>query len=1164
MKNMKTKKILVYTLILLLSISFISGIFAPAKAETTFTPITLPCTITESGNYAISGSWTGSGVGLNISASNVIVDGQNYSIDLPTNSTGDYGVYMDSQSYVTLQNLNVISAKIGLQVNSSNTFTIVNCSITNGFDNGLSIVNCTDFNVGNCSIVKNYKNGINVNASNNFQIFDCNASANLWGGILASASSEFGVYSCNVSANTEDNGFYAENCDSFTLDSVDLSYNGWHGFSVYKSSNYALLSSNCCYNHMAGVYTGYGNNSYIQNCVIDGNGDLGIVVPYQIEGYFDYNEVANNPQAALVYLSDSISFNNNNIENNGLAVGAYYGGIQATDSNCTLYGNNFDSNYDALLWEVSDSTSNNTFNANDNIFQNNTYTMFLDYGIPSSNTNQKLYFFNNFINDSALIDPICLTASYSGNYLPINSNILNLNTTTNLGERIYSNGPVIGGNFWATPDSTGISQISTDADQDGFVDSAFNLFNNASIGLAYDYHPYSLNFNVNTWINITLPARITSPGNYRITAPYTGRGTALTIEASNVTVDGQNNLIQNLMLPLVESDIAPLTPSGTGVMLSYSENLTLMNFNIQGERTGIRARESSFTVTNSNFSDCTNYGILVQGCYNYNVQGCNFLGNSEGLGGSSCVNGTISGCYFNNNIEGIDMTDSSNCTYINSMFNNSSAFALWDIYSANETISGNCFDHTGTSDSNDWEGTALFLGDVDCKVSNNIFLNNYNGFFWGVGEPEFNYTQLIYNNKFIANNNTMLLCCFEPNNCTNEKLYFYNNFVNDTNYVNPYSFSEYNSGPNLPFNSSILIFKVPLQAGTRVYSNGGMIGGNYWAYPNGTGPSQTGTDANHDGFIDTKFDIFNNASIGAFYDYLPLSTGYISNLTFTVGTSQSIAPNQPSSVITVSQVDAFGPVTSGFTVNLISSSIAGIFSSDASGNTPITRVTIPANSSSASFYYRDAIAGTPTITVTAQNANPASTVFSITYGVSSTTPTPTVTPTPTPTATPTPTPTPIPTPNTIQANKDDNTKITIAINGNITTSQFTNATITTNQTAVTTTLSFTVTGETGTSGFCNMTISKAEIPYGTTLVVYIDGQPAVDQGYTQDSQNYYVWYTTHFSTHNVELRFTGQPTSDSESPMLMYAAIIAVIAVALAIAVIAVTKRKHKPAKTPQ
>ena len=40
-----------------------------------------------------------------------------------------------------------------------------------------------------------------------------------------------------------------------------------------------------------------------------------------------------------------------------------------------------------------------------------------------------------------------------------------------------------------------------------------------------------------------------------------------------------------------------------------------------------------------------------------------------------------------------------------------------------------------------------------------------------------------------------------------------------------------------------------------------MIGGNYWAHPNGTGPSQTGADANHDGFADAPFDLFGNQTV---------------------------------------------------------------------------------------------------------------------------------------------------------------------------------------------------------------------------------------------------------------------------------------------------------------
>jgi vacuolar-type H+-ATPase subunit I/STV1 len=32
---------------------------------------------------------------------------------------------------------------------------------------------------------------------------------------------------------------------------------------------------------------------------------------------------------------------------------------------------------------------------------------------------------------------------------------------------------------------------------------------------------------------------------------------------------------------------------------------------------------------------------------------------------------------------------------------------------------------------------------------------------------------------------------------------------------------------------------------------------------------------------------------------------------------------------------------------------------------------------------------------------------------------------------------------------------------------------------------------------------------------------AQNQGYTQDADNYYVWYTTHFSTHQIKIMFTS-------------------------------------------
>jgi beta-lactamase regulating signal transducer with metallopeptidase domain len=70
-----------------------------------------------------------------------------------------------------------------------------------------------------------------------------------------------------------------------------------------------------------------------------------------------------------------------------------------------------------------------------------------------------------------------------------------------------------------------------------------------------------------------------------------------------------------------------------------------------------------------------------------------------------------------------------------------------------------------------------------------------------------------------------------------------------------------------------------------------------------------------------------------------------------------------------------------------------------------------------------------------------------------------------------------------------------------------------------------VTGESGTVGFGNITIPISAVTYGTTPTIYIDGQIAPNQGYTQDSNNYYVWYTTHFSTHLITIEFTATPNS---------------------------------------
>jgi hypothetical protein len=166
-------------------------------------------------------------------------------------------------------------------------------------------------------------------------------------------------------------------------------------------------------------------------------------------------------------------------------------------------------------------------------------------------------------------------------------------------------------------------------------------------------------------------------------------------------------------------------------------------------------------------------------------------------------------------------------------------------------------------------------------------------------------------------------------------------------------------------------------------------------------------------------------------------------------------------------------------------------------------------------------------------------------------PLPTSTPKPTATSTPTPTSN-----STMPATTENGTTVELTITGNVTSAQVSNAVITADQSAAKTTISFTLTGETGTTGFSNLTIPRSAVPYGNTPTVYIDGQQVQNQGYTEDPQNFHVWFTAHFSTHQIEISFTGRTTQPL--PWTTIAIVIVAIAVAIGILTVAMQKRKGK------
>jgi len=79
-------------------------------------------------------------------------------------------------------------------------------------------------------------------------------------------------------------------------------------------------------------------------------------------------------------------------------------------------------------------------------------------------------------------------------------------------------------------------------------------------------------------------------------------------------------------------------------------------------------------------------------------------------------------------------------------------------------------------------------------------------------------------------------------------------------------------------------FNTTKQLGTRIYSAGGYIGGNYWTNPTGNGYSDTCIDSNKDGFCDEPLNLSNGTSVA--YDYLPLSDEYTTTTTTTLPLSR--------------------------------------------------------------------------------------------------------------------------------------------------------------------------------------------------------------------------------------------------------------------------------------
>ena len=152
-------------------------------------------------------------------------------------------------------------------------------------------------------------------------------------------------------------------------------------------------------------------------------------------------------------------------------------------------------------------------------------------------------------------------------------------------------------------------------------------------------------------------------------------------------------------------------------------------------------------------------------------------------------------------------------------------------------------------------------------------------------------------------------------------------------------------------------------------------------------------------------------------------------------------------------------------------------------------------------------------------------------------------------------------PTIVQALTDEGQTINLTVSGNVTSSEISNVYLTTDHNTTSAYIYLTLTGASHATGFSNMTLPKSLIYNETVPIVYIDDQKAEDQGYSQDANNYYVWYATDFSTHQISIIFSVPQNSNSSSSSIYTIWLGAVVAAIIALSVVAVLLvyfKKHK------
>jgi parallel beta-helix repeat protein len=259
---------------------------------------------------------------------------------------------------------------------------------------------------------------------------------------------------------------------------------------------------------------------------------------------------------------------------------------------------------------------------------------------------------------------------------------------------------------------------------------------------------------------------------------------------------------------------------------------------------GVRLENvNGITIDKSTISGNTGTGLLLLGVENVQCSGTAFEENAKG------------GVYLNKSAATLTNT---NLKFLSNTFSGNSGFGMYTASVRDLSVSKNTFTNNDigiiTAQDNSqkvWIGSnvmkenrlsAVRVEGQDATVRGNTIENNQNdGSADGITLAGKKNT--FFDNTVRSNDIGIRIIGAATQNT------IYNNLLsNDVNFYFQPGTGKYSPGP------AKNAWNIAKKSGKNIVG-GSKTGGNYWAFPNGTGFSETATDKDHDGFADTPYEL---------------------------------------------------------------------------------------------------------------------------------------------------------------------------------------------------------------------------------------------------------------------------------------------------------------------